>query len=363
MEALQMFDNFSISSKISGKYSVNFIDDLNLQINNLATNDKAIFLIDAKVLDLFSLNFNEIVSNKRLILIEASEKNKTIDYCQSVIRKLLQLEVRKNNVLIAIGGGITQDIVAFISSVLFRGVEWIFLPTTLLAQCDSCIGSKSSINFDNYKNLIGTFKPPNYVYIYMGFLKTLTESEIRSGIGEMLHYFLTDGIVLAQEITEKIDDLIKEPAKLEYFIKNSLKIKKNIIEIDEFDESIRHIFNYGHTFGHAIEAITSYSIPHGQAVTLGIDLANYLSFKLQMINQSAYDEMHKILLKNMPNYMLVGNKIEEFLNAMSKDKKNKGNKIGFILTRGPGKVEKVFIENNEWLKNCILEYFNKSGLV
>ncbi len=363
MEALQMFDNFSISSKISGKYSVNFINDLNLQINNLAPNDKAIFLIDSKVLDLFSQNFNEIVSNKRLILIEASEKNKTIDYCQLVIRKLLQLEVRKDDVLIAIGGGITQDIVAFISSVLFRGLEWIFLPTTLLAQCDSCIGSKSSINFDNYKNLIGTFKPPNYVYIYMGFLKTLTESEIRSGIGEMLHYFLTDGIVLAQEITEKIDDLIKEPKKLEYFIKNSLKIKKNIIEIDEFDESIRHIFNYGHTFGHAIEAITNYSIPHGQAVTLGIDLANYLSFKLQMINYSAYDEMHKILLKNMPIYMLVGNKIEEFLNAMSKDKKNKGNKIGFILTRGPGKVEKVFIENNEWLKNCIIEYFNKSSLV
>jgi 3-dehydroquinate synthase len=363
MEALQMFDNFSISSKISGKYYVDFIDDLNLLINNLATNDKAIFLIDAKVLDLFSLNFKEIVSNNRLILIEASEKNKTIDYCQSVIRKLLQLEVRKNNVLTAIGGGITQDIVAFISSVLFRGVEWIFLPTTLLAQCDSCIGSKSSINFDNYKNLIGTFKPPNYVYIYMGFLKTLTESEIRSGIGEMLHYFLTDGIVLAQEITEKIDDLIKEPKKLKYFIKNSLKIKKNIIEVDEFDESIRHIFNYGHTFGHAIEAITNYSIPHGQAITLGMDLANYLSFKLQMINYSSFDEMQKILLKNMPNYMPVGNYIEEFINAMSKDKKNKGNKIGFILTRGPGKVEKVFIENNEWLKNCIIEYFNKAALV
>lgn len=197
----------------------------------------------------------------------------------------------------------------------------------------------------------------------MGFLKTLTESEIRSGIGEMLHYFLTDGIVLAQEITEKIDDLIKEPKKLEYFIKNSLKIKKNIIEIDEFDESIRHIFNYGHTFGHAIEAITNYSITHGQAVTLGIDLANYLSFKLQMINYSSFEEMHKILLKNMPNYMPLDNKIEEFLNAMSKDKKNKGNKIGFILTRGPGKVEKVFIENNEWFKNCILEYFNKSVLV
>ena len=355
MEDLLMFNNLIINSKVSGTYSVDFIKDLNQQLCNIGFHN-SIYIVDNKVLNLFKDELEVLNKNCRLVTIDSSEKNKTIDYCQFVIRKLIELDVRKNDKLIAIGGGITQDIVAFISSVLFRGVDWIFFPTTLLAQCDSCIGSKSSINFDSYKNLLGTFKPPSNIYIYKGFLNTLTESEIRSGIGEMLHYFFAEGIELAEQITNKFTLLLKDRSKLDYFIENSLRIKKKIIEIDEFDESIRHIFNYGHTFGHALEAITNYTIPHGQAITLGMDLANFISLKKQLINSLQFEQLHNILIINIPIYQINNENIIPYLNALAKDKKNKDNKIGCILTKGPGILEKVFIDNDDWLKETILMY-------
>ena len=353
-----MYNSLIINSKLSGSYSVDFILDLNQQLNKIELN-KSIFLVDKNVMGLFKQEFIFLNKNTRVVIIESSEKNKTIEYCQFVIRKLINFDVRKNDQLIAIGGGITQDIVAFVSSILFRGVDWIFFPTTLLAQCDSCIGSKSSINFDSYKNLLGTFNPPTNIYIYKGFLDTLTESEIRSGIGEMLHYYFTEGIELAEQITNQIEELLIDRNKLDYFIINSLKIKKKIIEIDEFDKSIRHIFNYGHTFGHALEAITNYSIPHGQAITLGMDMANYISLKKELINSKQFQQLHSILWKNMPIFKFNNDNITPYLNALSKDKKNMKNKIGCILTKGPGIVEKVFIDNDDWLKQTILTYSEK----
>lgn len=188
MEGLQMFKSFTVSSKIRGSYSVCFIDDLKHHITSVASGN-TIFLVDEKIVELFNNDFQSAIAKNRYVLISANEQNKTIDYAQEVIRKLIQLNVRKDDSLIAIGGGVTQDIVTFIASILFRGVDWKYYPTTLLAQCDSCIGSKSSINFDHYKNLLGTFNPPSEIFIYTPFLSTLTESEIRSGIGEMLHYF------------------------------------------------------------------------------------------------------------------------------------------------------------------------------
>lgn len=356
MEVSQMFKPFDVQSKVVGSYSVTFINDLKLQLSEELKNGDAIIVIDEKVLQLFNKELDGVINTSRVVQIVCEEKSKTMDYAHEVIRKLIASNVRKNDKLIAIGGGIAQDIVAFISSILYRGVEWVFFPTTLLAQCDSCIGSKSSINFDQFKNLIGTFNPPSRIYIYNQFLVTLTESEIRSGIGEMLHYFFSDGINLASEISEQYESLLVDRSKLPYFISNSLRIKKKTIEIDEFDTSIRHIFNYGHTFGHAIEAITNYAIPHGQAVSIGMDLANFISLNMGILSESDFEVMHNILNKNIPPFKFNNDNLEAYCSALSRDKKNKGNKLGSILCKGPGKVEKIFIDIDDNLKNIILKY-------
>jgi len=173
----------------------------------------------------------------------------------------------------------------------------------------------------------------------------------------MLHYFFTDGIDLAQEISNQYNDLLIDRSKLPYFISNSLRIKKNIIEIDEFDTSIRHIFNYGHTFGHAIEALTHYAIPHGQAISIGMDLANFISLEMGILASNDFEIMHKILVKNIPPFKLTEENIESYCLALSRDKKNRGNKLGSILSKGPGKVEKIFIDIDDHLKKIMLQYF------
>ncbi len=355
MGDLRMSDSFSVKSNTRDSYQVQFVDNLQVQLEILGGRENVIFIIDKNVHKLFHQEL-KIIENSRLVLIDPSEKFKTIDYSQEIIRTLINTDVRKDDILVAIGGGITQDVVAFISSILFRGVEWRFFPTTLLAQCDSCIGSKSSINFDQFKNLLGTFNPPSEIFIYSGFLNTLSEREIRSGIGEMLHYFFTKGINLAQEIADNFDKLLVDRSLLKPFIFESLKIKKEIIEIDEFDTSIRHIFNYGHTFGHAIEAITDYKIPHGQAISIGMDLANYISLNKGMITNVQFDEMHSILKRNIPPFKLTKDNIDQYLQALSKDKKNKGGLLGCILTKGAGKVEKIFLNMDDTLRSLMLSY-------
>ncbi len=351
-----MFNSFKVKSAVRGDYSVHFTEDLKTILAAKAAVPTSLFVIDEKLKLLFSDELKSIIEGERCIFINSDESNKTIDYSQEVIRMMIGLNVRKNDSIVAIGGGITQDIVAFISSILYRGVNWEFFPSTLLAQCDSCIGSKSSINFDQFKNLVGTFCPPSDIYIYSGFLETLTTSEIRSGIGEMLHYFFTEDSKLAAQIGERFDELLENRTLLPYFINNSLRIKKKIIEIDEFDTSTRHIFNYGHTFGHAIEAITDYAIPHGQAICIGMNIANYISLTRGMISTEQFNEMYAILVKNIPPFRIMEKNIEIYCQALARDKKNKGNQLGCILTYGQGKVEKTFLEMDDHFRKTLLDY-------
>ena len=359
MEALQMFDSFCIRSSVNGAYSVEVSSNLDSILSRLGSDANHVFIIDSNIPVLFSAHFAEILASSRYVVVESSETNKSVDYAMLVIRKLIEVNVRKNDCLIAVGGGITQDIVAFISSILYRGVKWNFLPTTLLAQCDSCIGSKSSINFDQYKNLLGTFNPPQHIYIFPGFLAKLSDLAIKSGIGEMLHYFFFEGIELAEQIAEQYQDLISNRNGLPYFIGNSLRIKRSIIELDEFDTSIRHVFNYGHTFGHAIEAITNYDIVHGQAVSIGMDIANYISMEKGWLSADDFNRMHAILEKNIPFFRITPENIEAYCTALSKDKKNKGNQLGCILSRKPGKLEKTFIEIDADFRQMLLAYSSR----
>jgi 3-dehydroquinate synthase len=354
MEGLQMSEKIEVNSKIRQVYTAFFTENFDA-LRSLIGAGKAVIVADRKLIGFFP-ELGEILAGARQVQIDCEESYKTIDYCQVVIRELIKENIRKDDVIVAIGGGITQDIVAFISSVLYRGVDWKFYPTTLLAQCDSCIGSKSSINFDQFKNLVGTFNPPSEIFIYPGFLRTLSESEIRSGIGEMLHYFFTEGIEIAQQVADQYEILLMDREKLQYFIRNSLRIKKAVIEVDEFDTGYRHIFNYGHTFGHAIEAITNYAIPHGQAVSIGMDIANFISVQENMLTEDQFISCHEIIRKNTPPFELTEENIKEYIKALSRDKKNKGNQLGCILSRGPGKVEKIFLPIDQKLEQYLLNY-------
>lgn len=354
-----MSNTLTVASR-AGNYDVIFIDDFAEVLENKYKED-TFFIIDEKLIELYEDSFTTILSNEYFIPVEANEQHKTLDHCYRLIESCIEKNIRRNYTLVAIGGGIVQDIAGFISSILFRGIRWEFFPTTLLAQADSCVGSKTSINFNEYKNLLGNFYPPSKIYIDVRFLDTLSLGEIKSGIGEILHFYMIADSSFLTRLVDQYDELLSSPEMLNEYIIESLNIKKKVVEIDEYDKNERNVFNYGHTFGHAIETVSHYSVNHGQAVTMGMDIANFISLSLGNLDRQDFEHMHKILLKNMPLFHLSVNMIEDYFTALSKDKKNIGENLGCILSSALGKMEKFQIPFDDKLKKTIIAYFEIYG--
>jgi 3-dehydroquinate synthase len=155
----------------------------------------------------------------------------------------------------------------------------------------------------------------------------------------------------------RYEDFLREPVGLADHIRASLEIKKRTVEIDEFDQRQRNLFNYGHTFGHAIESVSDYRIPHGQAVTMGMDIANYLSRALGLLDEEKYLTMHGLLIKNLPDFTLVATGMDAYIGALARDKKNVDGGLTCILTSGPGHMSKVRLPLDQTLKNLLESYF------
>lgn len=347
--------NFKVKSIIHD-YEVQFIEDVKRTLKE-EIREGDFIIIDNKVKSLYHDTLNDTLNAYSHIGINVSETQKSYQEIIPVIQHLIENGFRKNHRLIAIGGGITQDITAFISSIMYRGVSWLFFPTTLLAQGDSCIGSKTSINFGVYKNQIGGFYPPNKIFIFPGFIDTLTEAELRSGIGEMLHYFIVAGKKDFELFRDNYRQAFTDKKILAQIISRSLEIKKGYIEIDEFDKNERQVFNYGHSFGHAIESLTNYRVPHGIAVSYGMDMANFISVKMGFIPQETRDEIRKVTEDIWLGFKIDDIDLEKFKKALSKDKKNVGTKLGLILNKGYGKIFKNIMDADEEFSMWLREYF------
>jgi 3-dehydroquinate synthase len=324
-----------IIKSYNGNYHVHFT---NCFLDSLRSEAQEgdVFLIDENVLRLYRKQFSHFEKSNTFLSIPSGESSKSFDAARKLIHDLMELSFKRNHRLIAVGGGIVQDAVAFVASILFRGVEWIFVPTTLLAQGDSCIGSKTSVNFDNYKNLLGGFYPPSNIYIDAAFLDTLSEHEIRSGLGEMLHFFMIGGKSDFEIFRDTFKHCFDDKNSIKKLTERSLEIKKEMIERDEFDEGPRKVFNYGHTFGHALEGITNYGIPHGIAVSYGMDMANKVSVYLGLLDETIAFESRKLLSQVWGNIYFPEINTVEYMKLLSQDKKNIGNNLNLILTKGLG---------------------------
>jgi 3-dehydroquinate synthase len=352
--------DFTVKSSVHD-YKVKFIEDAcNVLKNEIRDGD--VIIIDNKVKDLYPDLLKYMNNNTSIIGLDARENQKSYEGLITIIQELINSGFRKNHRLIGIGGGIIQDITAFTASIMYRGVSWIFFPTTLLAQGDSCIGSKTSINFGEFKNQIGGFYPPNKIFINLNFLDTLSAEDLQSGLGEMSHYFVVAGKNDFKEYKQNYDIALTDKKVLAKMISNSLIIKKSYIEIDEFDQNERQVFNYGHSFGHAIESLTNYAVPHGIAVSFGMDMANFISVKKKYITMQIRYEIRELLEKIWSGYDLKDIDVDKFAIALSKDKKNVGKELRLILCKGYGKVFKdaqcLDDEFRGWLKNYFTNELN-----
>jgi 3-dehydroquinate synthase len=313
-------------------------------------------LIDSRVADLHAGNLASLLEGVPVLRIDATEENKSLERIPAYIESLLQSRIRRGHSLLCIGGGILQDITCFIAATLFRGLEWRMIPTTLLAQADSCIGSKSSINVGAAKNIVGTYTPPKAVYIWPGFLDTLEEREIRSGIGEMLKVHALAGTQHFDAIARDYDMLLSDRTTLLKYIQASLMIKKKYIEEDEFDRGPRNVLNYGHSFGHAIEAATAFAIPHGIAITLGMDLANYVAFRTGVASREPFERMHPTLRKNYSMFAEYQIEPAAVLAALGKDKKNSDAGLRLVLPDFHSEIRLMTQPVNEKLQAAVADY-------
>jgi 3-dehydroquinate synthase len=344
----------------SHSYTVQRFPDLRTTLREFAGGAEVYCLADQRVFSLYQQDFLAVLPPERTLAVEATEEQKSFERLTPIFLWLLQKGLRRDGILLVVWGGVLQDIGCFVASVLFRGLRWELVPTTLLAQCDSCIGSKSSINIQSFKNQIGTFYAPHRVCLTFSVLKTLPWDEIRSGLGEVIKLHLLTSEKAFQQLMADLKSLPGNEQALPKWIMRSLQIKQAYIEKDEFDKGVRNLLNYGHTFGHAYESASHYSIPHGIAVTLGMLSATYVSGQMGWVGPDYFRELkHRLLPWYRPyEQKLKSLDLGEILGAIKRDKKNTQRAINCILTRGAGRMEKSGIDLEGQLRPWLEEFIS-----
>jgi 3-dehydroquinate synthase len=311
-----------------------------VDIHALLTDTNNCLLVDEKVFDLYKKNFNFDV--KRIFKAPATETFKTLEGVTQVLNFLQDNNFTKGETLVVVGGGIIQDVGAFVAACYKRGIKWIYYPTTLLSMSDSCIGSKSSINYGNAKNQLGLFSAPREVVINPNFLRTLEFIDLQSGLGEILKLLAIGGKDFLNIYMQHVKDgRVDDFGNYVKLIFASLSVKKAVIEADEFEFGCRKSLNYGHTLGHAIETLSNYEISHGQGVVIGMVLVNQLSNQRNLFEDVENAQLKQLCfeLLNEEVISLVHHlDIGRLKLLISKDKKTEGGVATLVVLRAFGKV-------------------------
>lgn len=313
-------------------------------IATLATLPQTCFAIDENVWRLYRATLLKNLPDAEIIVVPISEERKSLETVQWLYEQLLHRPAKRNLTLVSFGGGILQDVVGFAASTLYRGIRWVFAPTTLLAQADSCIGGKTSLNLLGFKNLLGTFYPPAHIHIYPAFLATQTDEHYLSGVGEVIKLHLMGGRSLYERVRTELPSLLgRHPDALLPAIEASLRVKLDFLTDDEFDLGRRNLLNYGHDFGHALESTSGFAVPHGQAVLVGMLAANLVARNRSVLQAETEHEIAETLLLPALTVRPQPAALEPraFVDAMKQDKKRTGNMLPLIMMRDEFGFERV----------------------
>ncbi len=322
------------------------------------------FVIDENVLCLhknYLLTF--LIDEKKDLSYKfpSGEKSKSFKQISELHKVMLENKLGRDTLVVAVGGGITGDAVGFAASIFMRGIPVVHIPTTLLAAVDSSVGGKTGINFNNTKNIIGSFCQPKFVLIDTNFFSSLPEKEITCGLGEIIKYaYLTGQNFYDQVFLDFNSFYQKDFSKTEKLIANSISVKAEVVSSDEKETGLRKILNFGHTFAHAFESELHFKIKHGEAVIAGIICALYLSLEKGFISKQQLEKF-LYLPKQIPlPASLKKLDKEKLYQVMLSDKKNRDGKIKFVLLKNLGEIlldveaEKVEVFNSfeKMFQNC-----------
>lgn len=275
----------------------------------------------------------------KVIRISSGETNKSLVSLQKIWDELMNHNADKSSVLINLGGGVIGDIGGFAAATYKRGIDFINMPTTLLAMVDSSIGGKLGFDYGNIKNAIGVIQSPAVVYIYPEFLKTLDERELKNGFAEMIKH----GLVADEDYWEKIRVVENTDWKnLSSLINGSVKIKQQVVKKDPLEKGLRKVLNFGHTIGHAIEAYSLLNdkkpLKHGEAIAIGMICEAFLSKEHASLNGRELKQISDLVMRHFPKYSLRNILSPELIRFMKHDKKNSNDLINFTLLKRIGKA-------------------------
>ena len=323
---------------------------------NTKLSNQGCLIVDRKVFDIH-LKKDIKIDKKRIYLVDASESIKNIDTVLSICEFYAMHNINKGSDIYVIGGGILQDLGGSASYLFKRGVPWSYLPSTLLGISDSCLGGKTAVNFKTYKNLLGLFSAPRELILCSDFIESLTFQDMACGYGEIFRLSLTGGEKSFEIFKNNIQNsLIGDKSAIKNLIISSLLVKKAVIEEDEYEINIRKSMNYGHTIGHAVEAITEFKIPHGIGVAIGILIENDISRRLDMMDATLCKEIiesAKSIIDHRYIDLLSESSFNNISEHLRKDKKTVGNKANFTYLKNIGNMQFAYNDINETYQHIL----------
>ena len=331
------------------------VRDLTQYINDITSQKRRLVVISKKVYKLYK---KDLCFNKdELFILKDGEHEKNIKNYQRIIEKAIKLGLSRKDVIIAIGGGVVGDIAGFVAATYMRGIEYIQVPTTLLAFVDSSVGGKTAIDLVGAKNYIGAFYQPSKVFINLNFINTLDKRQMLSGYGEILKYAFIElscradkSHLLLEFLSIAADRILDKNMNLiERLIKICLELKISVVTKDETENDLRKILNFGHTLGHALETITNYrKYTHGEAVVYGMMFAFDYALRTKMINQTYHNLATDLFTKyGFKKQNIPDNWIEKLICIMKSDKKSSYGEITMVLPDKKGSVTVQKIEDLE----------------
>ncbi|MEG2353947.1 MAG: 3-dehydroquinate synthase [Clostridium sp.] len=337
------------------------INEIGEKIKAFHSGEKLAIVTDKNLFSIYGEEFKGILEKAgfkpSFIVLEPGEKSKSIEVLQEVYNKLLDFKITRSDLIIAFGGGVVGDLCGFAASTFLRGIPFVQVPTSLLAQIDSSIGGKVAVNLERGKNLVGSFYHPKMVIIDTALLKTLEKRFLWDGMAEVIKY----GCISSKELFSRLMDFKDENELLQNIdeiVYCCCSIKRDVVEVDEKDTGLRMILNFGHTIGHSIEKYFDYEkYTHGEAVAMGMYILTKNSEKLGHTEIGTAEKIKNILIKYNLQYELSGVDNESLIEATGLDKKNMGEKLNLIFIKNIGNafinsVDKTQVKNymklREW---------------
>lgn len=335
-------------------FGINLEDNLNQVLKSKYSGRKKIIITDENVFDIWVENLItsvEELNGAEIIQLPAGEENKTIEISYQVWETLTDYKIGRGDVIINFGGGVITDMGGFIAATYKRGVDFINIPTTLLSQVDASVGGKTGVDLGSFKNQVGVFALPTYVFVEYKYLSTLPQEQLVSGYAEMLKH----GLIKDSKHWQKLASIKTLTVDaLSEFIYDSVNIKHQVVMSDPTEKGERKALNFGHTIGHAIEGFlltNNQTVPHGYAVGWGMLVESNIAFKLNLLSIENFKTIESVIQSTYPTCPVDSNEIDNLLELMLNDKKNSGSHINFTLLDSLGSS----IINQEVPEECIIE--------